>query len=649
MIITDNHLNVAYRKLKMLVYYDKTDLSLRYRLSEFECNPSFQKKLETLKDVLNSGNPLEERHFKRWLRKINFRVVPKSYGDNDLSAEDIVRDGTYISNVTSAKTYQISRVNYFFDGPIELHLIAVLWIMFEGQILDSQLGKECYGARLEDSLSSPNDQSAALYRKYHELYARWRDSGISKAKQLLTEEKESVCILGLDVQEYYYHIQLDFAEIARLVSKPTVGRRRKRRSPSNLLKCLESICVTYRKNISPLFELTHEHIPSSTLGIPIGLCSSALLANWCLRDFDKAVKNIIRPAYYGRYVDDILLVIQYSDDTLEEESPVTSFMDSVLVERGVIHELEDGRYELSEPGNLFLQQDKCILQYFDSNHSIAGLEKFQKKLEESGSEFLLMPVDEADNSLEDVAYELLYEGSVNKFRSVKGMAENRFELAKHLARQTILHLLTDDPLDIKISVGLEKFFKGANAIKFYDLWERVFTLFIISNDSKSAKIFAKNVKAEIKRVRYMGELSITKHLRDNLMRHLSLCIAMSIELGDSELQLSEDGQKAQESFRDANLIRHHFVRTPLLNYTTYSGPLNTRTFEDKVKSDSKKVELSPRYVNFDECLLLANSGAVKFRKQSAFQWACSIYKDINGHGVQGVEWKTVSIKEDSYA
>jgi hypothetical protein len=41
-------------------------------------------------------------------------------------------------------------------------------------------------------------------------------------------------------------------------------------------------------------------------------------------------------------------------------------------------------------------------------------------------------VDEADNSMEDVAYELLYEGSVNKFRSVKGVSENRYELAKHL-------------------------------------------------------------------------------------------------------------------------------------------------------------------------------------------------------------------------
>ncbi len=87
---------------------------------------------------------------------------------------------------------------------------------------------------------------------------------------------------------------------------------------------------------------------------------------------------------------------------------------------------------LASRPSLQLQQSKCILQYFDARHSIAGLEKFKKKLEQNGSDFLLLPVDEADNSMEDVAYELLYEGSVNKFRSVKGVSENRYELAKHL-------------------------------------------------------------------------------------------------------------------------------------------------------------------------------------------------------------------------
>jgi hypothetical protein len=377
--------------------------------------------------------------------------------------------------------------------------------------------------------------------------------------------------------------------------------------------------------------------------IPIGICSSPILANWYLRDFDKAVKTQVRPAYYGRYVDDILIVVATPDDPSEQgrKDAVAGFMNRVLVHSGVLLELKGDRYEIAQPGGLFLQQGKCILQYFDAKHSIAGLEKFQKKLEENASDFLLLPVDEGDNSLEEVAYELLYEGSANKFRSVKGMAENRYELAKHLARQTILHMLTDDPPDKTISCGLQKFFKGKNAIEFHDLWERVFTFFVVAHDRKAAADFSKQLKAEIKRVRFKDSQIASKLLSDNLRRHLELSEAMSDALGEKSELLG-----AGEFFRDSNLIRHHFVRLPLLNYTTFAGSLLARSVEQEVAADTNKQKCSPRFVNFDECLLLANSGYVNTGKVLPFQWATEIYETINGHLPEGMEWNREELKAE---
>lgn len=646
MRISEAHLTAAYRKLKSLVYYDKTDLTLRYRLSEFECDPDFNHRLLAVRRVINSDDPLDEVSFKRWLKEINFRIVPKSLGKIDSRKTE----GKFISNVTSAKYFCVERVNYFFDGPIEIHLIAVLWIMLEGRFLDAQLGSECYGSRLANSLGNPDDHSAGLFRKYHELYARWRDSAIQKAKQLLIEERTNVCILGLDVQEYYYHIRLDFSAIAQSVYEAQCEEDDliEVAHPSSLLICLEAICVDYRLKIEPFLKLTHNDVPPLDTGIPIGLCSSPLLANWYLRDFDKAVKTRLRPAYYGRYVDDILLVLAVPEDPSEEGDPVAAVMTRVLVENGVLREAKNNRYEIKKPGGLFLQQEKCILQYFDAKHSIAGLEKFQQKLEENGSDFLLMPVDEADNSLEDVAYELLYEGSVNKFRSVKGMAENRYELAKHLARQTILHLLTDDPPDPKISLGLRQFFKGKNAIEFSDLWERVLTFFLIANDRKAAIAFVRNLQSEIKRVTFKDKQLVTEHLIVNLENHLQLCQSMSDALIEAELESDEIELPPTYgiSFRRANLIRHHFVRLPLLNYTTYTGALTARAVGVQVRVDPRKLELSPRYVNFDECLLLANSGDIRLGSKSAFHWARDTYETINGHEVDGMEWVSIPLSED---
>lgn len=654
MPINREQIDTAYRKLKSYVYYDKTDLRLRKKLAEFECAADFEEKLATVQAVVNSVQPARHKDFDAWLLKIDFRVVPKKIIWGIKRAESDESDsGKFITNVTSTSQIQVDKVNYFFDGPIELHLIAVLWIMKEGRFLDAQLGHECCGSRLVSKIHGDSDNSAELFLKYHEQYSRWRDTGIRKAKQILIEDRSNVAILGLDIQEYYYRIRLDFKvvgdEIRQGELKDSVGDDISENS--NLLHCIDRICHTYRKVIGSYLELTHAGLTEIDTGLPIGICSSLVLANWYLKDFDNVVRQFVRPAYYGRYVDDILIVIPAARDPEKVNgSPVSAFMDEILVKTGILREPEDCRYELAAHKGLYLKKDKCILQYFDAKHSIAGLEKFQKKLEQNGSDFVLMPVDEADNSLEDVAYEILYEGSVNKFRSIKGMAENRYELAKHLARQTILHLFTNDRPDPIVSLGLRKFFKGKNSIEFYDLWERVFTFFAISDDPKAAKSFDKHLQTEMKRVHCVNA-GVTDRLVEDLKQHLELSKAMAQALCEADCGLAEfiPGYDI-EMFRNSNLIRHHFVRKPLLNYTKFAGSLTTRFVDRTVEVDRRKLELSPRYINFDECLLLATSRDVNLSNKTAFRWASDVYEIANRQEVEGVDWtpaKDMEVYDDA--
>ena len=511
MRVTQSQVDLAYRKLKSLVYYDKTDLRLRARLAAFECDKAFDAKLASVHKVVNAARPASDRRFRGWLRSVGFRLVPKKLKPGPQDRSDYLPDqGRFITNVTTAPMIEVETVNYFFDGPIELHLVAVLWIMREGRVLDRVLGGECCGSRLSANLHGEDDDSIALFAKYHEQYARWRDTGIRRAKQLLVDEQRNVAILGLDVQEYFYRISIDFDEVRAAQKGANASGSSNPEDPYPLLQCVQDIGTAYRASIAKMLTQTHPEVGNDVEGLPIGLCSSLVLANWYLQDFDRIVLKNVRPAYYGRYVDDILLVVPLPNDpAIDNENPVAGFIEDLLIRPGILVSASNGAYAIRARQGLQLQQKKCILQYFDARHSIAGLEKFQKKLEENGSDFLLLPVDEADNSMEDVAYELLYEGSVNKFRSVKGMAENRYELAKHLARQTMLHLLTDDPPDRKVSRGLQKFFKGRSAIEFFDLWERVFTLLGIAGDQVTLKAFAKQLKSEILRVKAEG-VTLTK-------------------------------------------------------------------------------------------------------------------------------------------
>lgn len=649
MQISEAQVDLAYRKLKSLVYYDKTDLRLRARLAAFECDPTFEAKLANVHSVVNADRPAKERVFRSWLKGVGYRLVPKKLKPGPPGAElNEEGKGRYITNVTSSPTIEVERVNYFFDGPIELHLIAVLWIMVEGVKLDAMLRPECCGSRLSTNLLDDDDDSIALFAKYHEQYARWRDSGIRKAKQLLIGDQLNVAILGLDIQEYFYRVSIDFDEIKSALgeeSDETEPESKKREYP--LLDCIEEMGIAYQQRIASLLQQTHQDLDTDVPGLPIGLCSSLVLANWYLMGFDAEVLRVVRPAYYGRYVDDILLVVPLpADPAADDDDPVHGFIQQLLVKPRLLRDSQDGAFNIRSRAGLRLQQSKCILQYFDARHSIAGLEKFQKKLEENGSDFLLLPVEEADNSLEDVAYELLYEGSANKFRSVKGVAENRYELAKHLARQTILHLLTDDPPDRKVTRGLQKFFKGRSVIEFYDLWERVFTLLGIAGDRVTLRAFNKQVKSEISRIR-ADQVEVRNQITKDLNSHLELSMAMADAVCSDDVGLSElvEGIHS-ETLRRSNLLRHHYVRRPLLNYTNYTGPLSARAPNKTVKADQRKMKYSPRFVNFDECMLLAYSGDISTGQSRVFNAASHIFEVINRRKVTGLEWSVSTDQED---
>src|SRR5713101_5231271 len=93
--VDDQFVHLGYRKLKSFVYYDKTDLCLRRRLAEFECDPAFETRLHAVMDVVNSEEPINEPLFKRWLEQISFRAVPKNFEEKENSSPD--DDGTFMS------------------------------------------------------------------------------------------------------------------------------------------------------------------------------------------------------------------------------------------------------------------------------------------------------------------------------------------------------------------------------------------------------------------------------------------------------------------------------------------------------------------------------------------------------------------------
>jgi len=638
----DARVKVAYKKLKQMVYFEKHPLTLRRRLAEFECDGDFENRLKVVGKVAESKIPHETAQFRRWLEEIRFDVIPK--GVEGLEKPN-AGQGSFVSNVTSAPVYCVTKVNYLFDGPVELHLLSVLWLMIEGPEYDHTLSEHCTGSRLHQLVGNDEDHSAYLFKKYHELYAKWRDSGIQKARDLLADDRQSVCVVGLDVQEYYYRIQLDWETIRTQIKRPVPSGPlqeslvKRQLLGIKLFRCIEAVCKSYREKLNPMLAVTHPDLPEAATCLPIGLSASPVIANWYLKEFDDAILDIIRPAYYGRYVDDILIVVAMSAPP-EEADPIMSFMNRVLVRAEILKwDSENVRFELRSKPGLFLQKRKCILQFFDAEHSTAGLEKFQKQIEENASNFALLPVDSDENPVAQVAYDLLYAGSVNKFRSVKAVAENRWELARHLAKQTQLHLMTEGAVDRDLKDELFRFFKGRNAIDYWDMWERVISFLVIAGDLKGAERFSKAMRSESIKIKYSSpnatsagtRSEVTIHLRETLAAHLDLCMELSLAVTKTT---GDGGDSSTRLWRKANLIRHHLVAIPLLNYTNFDGNLASPSSASGLVIDHQKAVNAPRFVHFDECLGFVNSGCAKFSKRDSVTWANDVYRQFHGteHG-----------------
>lgn len=304
----NNRVKVAYKKLKQMVHFEKHPLTLRRRLAEFECEDDFEERLQVVGKVAESKVPHETPQFKKWLKDIRFDVIPKGVEGPKKPKEG---EGSFVSNVTSAPVHRVTKVNYMFDGPVELHLLSVLWLMIEGPEYDHTLSEHCSGSRLHHFVGNDEDHSANLFKKYHELYAKWRDSGIQKARDLLSDDRQSVCVVGLDVQEYYYRIQLDWETLRTQIKRPVPSGplqaflMKRQLLGVKLIRCIEEVCKSYRKKLSPMLAITHPDLPEAATCLPIGFSASPVIANWYLKEFDDAVLDNIRPVYYGRYVDDI--------------------------------------------------------------------------------------------------------------------------------------------------------------------------------------------------------------------------------------------------------------------------------------------------------------------------------------------------------
>ena len=639
MRINRKHIDAAYRKLKSYLYYDNFSLLIRQQLAHFEAATesketlSFDQRLDLLTDFLKKPD-VESKYFKDLLSKINCWTAPKSF--EQLS--NFHDEGLVISNNFSDSKYHLKKVNYFINCPIEIHIISILWIINEGYALQNLYNKNNYAYQLElNEESGEVVDGLRLFKPYFMQYPKWRDNGIETAKNV-TDKNTDVVIISLDIKEYYYNIKIDDnvqKDLKSLISKGNKGKGTK------LTDILFEIMRDYAKKCPK----NNENI------LPIGLLSSGLIANWYLHSFDELIKKELSPAYYGRYVDDIQIVLANSKldksyDKNKYSSSVEAFFEKYFVGRNIFStpdekEFKNKKYKYKKDPNIEIQGEKILFYAFESKESQAVLDMFKKKIEQNSSAFWFLPANgDINEDFDQSVYELTYSDTINKLRSVTDIKQSKYGAAVFLAKKIKVTLLSGKKKDEKTADQILTFFKGLISLEFSSIWEKALTYFVITNDQDSFWKFFSEVSRNIDKID-PGEnvpKESVEQVKSYLTQYLMNCSALATALNSefltkqwwenkkekitgNSLKKSFDGEinAIRRAYVSSNLFRNGFIAIPLLNYTKLIAENNNNINfinhqflrQNKVdvtslELDFNKLKYAPRYIYFYEFNLLEN-------------------------------------------
>ena len=310
----------------------------------------------------------------------------------------------------------------------------------------------------------------------------------------------------------------------------------------------------------------------------------------------------------------------------------------------------------------YFQGDKTLLYYFDNEESTVVIDKLKQELEERTSEFRDFPEDGfGDGSFDEQAYHLVFDGTEGKIRTLKDYKENRYGLSVFLANRIFAALRRSKKVDKKETDKLLKLFKGLNNLEHFRLWEKVFTFFIVNENQEGFILFYKHTLEQIDKIyenkSFINDSKIqSKQVGESLLNYLSISVEMALALNPEFIKKNSIDEKNLEiihaifeknktfydkipltkpsslfkyRFRICNLIRHHYVAHPLLNYTKACGwsklNLVDRSFPstkieiDNLSFPEEKKELSPRMVKFWECCIAVSTSILQKDSKTFFK------------------------------
>lgn len=386
--LTEIDLYIAYKKIKFELFKDKNNITTIH-LFEYEN--------DLVNNISNLFNEINNNGLKN-ITCADYYEIPKSLEIKDKQIDKDSRVHFYSSSIEhhrlSEEKFNDIELKFrkVINASINFHIVSALWIAEIGQHIDSKFGNNIYGSRLvriKPSVTTSceydvgnqeyNLDSPKIFESYHHKYKSWRNNSFKSIREL--HKTSSVVAITMDITNFFHTIKVNefvtdefYKEFGLdlLFEKEFTLKKFHEDFIANLIKWNKSISKG-TKEISD--------------GVPIGLSASYILANAVMRDFDKKIEENLAPAYYGRYVDDILLVFADNGNLKNGEDVINYLLSKAVIED---KKTEEGKKDLGYKYFL-LKKSKQKIFYLDKNADLSIIDGIEAEINSVSSEWRFMP------------------------------------------------------------------------------------------------------------------------------------------------------------------------------------------------------------------------------------------------------------------
>jgi len=624
--LTVDILKIAFRKLLSATYYDKTDMVMRHRVATFARDISNEADEERVfEELLGVAEGKNEELLQKWLQEMSLLLYPKK-----VSSAEESEDNHVITNVPPHQMI-VERLLVKADIPVELCVLDVAWLLLYGYQVDSKLYDHSFGNRMD---LIPNDSGVrignALFRKYQNQYKAWWENGIRAANQHL-KEKENVTIINFDISNCYHSIDFNFDEF--LTYYDTNWPDDKLREDL-LTQVIIRIYQRYWKITQDADIDVFRGYNEGKHPMPLSLMSAHVLANWYLSPLDKYITTQIKPYYFGRYVDDCMVVVktQSIDSSLEKsiEKELSGLI--AFLAGKASFAIVGGEYDRLR--TFELQRDKLFVYRFDCLLPQSTLDEFVQGQMERSSEFRFL-TDDADTgnvNLEFVTLVNTLDAEEEPGRRFNILEENKYKLAVYLAKLASKLAKYGEAYDHYDEVEkVFRYFTEGHLIKHYQLWERLMTVFVLAGRNDYVTEFVKDAKRQIELLvpdkGLFGEdkMEGMSCLVNSLQSHLEQSWNMA-------LSLHRDTQEVDFVYLNTFMVRMHYNQLPLQEFATLFNSEGVRVTMDKIvlREELFKYRWMPYYVKYYAIVSALSIGEVY--RADVYKHAFAIYTALNHIG-----------------